>query len=436
MSAPEALFAELRSELLRYQRESPAPSVNAAVFRRSEILWNEAIGLADVEDDREATVADQHAIASITKTFVAAAIMILRDEGRLDLDDPLGRHVEEGDRAGVTIRRLLAHLSGIQREAPGRTWETLEMPELGELLGSLPQVEQVLAPAAEWHYSNLAYALLGEVVNRLSGQGIVAFVDERILGPLGLGQTTWGPGANAAAGYFVERFADVVRRAPKLEKRALAAAGGLWSTTGDLARWGSFLADPDGSVLSRETVEEMHAVQVMADREHWQLGWGLGLMLHRRGEELFAGHDGGTVGHSSHLSYSRESKVGFVVLANTENPSLTFDPVTLTAKASEALGADFEPWRASAGPPPELEGVLGIWWGEGIDWTFEWREGRLQVTRTGRKAPPAVFERERDDVYRGVTGRERGELLEIVRGEGGEPVKLYWATYPFTRTPR
>jgi hypothetical protein len=179
----------------------------------------------------------------------------------------------------------------------------------------------------------------------------------------------------------------------------------------------------------------MHSLQVMADSERWLLGWGLGLMLHRRGERLFAGHDGGTVGHSSYLSYSRSEKVGIALLANTSNPSLEFDPVSLNAKAADALPSDPEPWSPGEPVPPELSGVLGVWWGEGIDWAFEWRNGRLHARRPGGHRPLAtVFEREGDDRYRTVAGRERGELLRIVRDESGEPVKLYWATYPFTRT--
>jgi CubicO group peptidase (beta-lactamase class C family) len=425
LSAPEGLVAELRRELVRLQRESPAPSVSAALFRGPELLWSEAIGLADVENAREATADTQYAVGSITKTFIATAVLILRDEGRLGLDDPVGRHLPEADREGVTVRRLLAHLSGIQREVPGEAWETLEFPDRDALIELLAEAEQVLPPGGHWHYSNLAYALLGEMVDRIEGVPCQQFVDERILRPLELERTTWGPGDSAATGYFVERFADVSHPEPVVDKRALAPAGAIWSTTGDLARWGAHLMEQ----------EEMHSLQVMADAESWLLGWGLGLILYRRGERLFAGHDGATVGHAAHLSYSRDAKVGIALLTNTENPSLEFDPVALTAKAAEALPAEPEPWTPGEPVPAELVGALGVWWGEGVDWAFEWREGRLQARRPGpdRRAR-AAFEREGDDRYRTVFGRERGELLRIVRDESGMPVKLYWATYPFTRT--
>jgi len=434
LSAPEALVAELRREIRRLQAESPAPSVSAALFREKDLLWSEAIGLADVESEREASPDTQYAIASITKTFVAAAILVLRDEGKLDLDDPLGRHIEQADRQGVTLRRMLAHVAGIQREPPGDVWDTLAMPDRQELLASLPDAEQVLPPRRAWHYSNLAYALLGEVVRRCAKVSCEQFVQERLLEPLGLARTTWGPGKGAATGYFVQRFADIATAEPVVEKHALAPAGALWSTTSDLARWGAFLADPDPDVLAPATVEEMHALQVMADPETWTLGWGLGLMLHRRGERLLAGHDGGAVGHASQLCYSRKEKVGLALLTNTENPLPTFDAAALAAKAAEALPAEPELWRAGAALPEELEGVLGIWWGEGVDWWFEWRGGKLEARRPGRPAP-ATFEREAPDRFRTVAGREQGELLRVVRDDNGVPVKLYWATYPFTREP-
>jgi CubicO group peptidase (beta-lactamase class C family) len=427
LRAPESLTADLRRKALHLQRESPAPSVSIALFRGADLLWSDAIGLADVEGGREATTDTQYAIASITKTFVAASIFALRDEEKLGLDDPIGRHLAQAaESEEVTIRRLLAHSSGIQREVPGNVWETLEFPDREQLLGSLDEAEQVLRPGDRWHYSNLAYALLGELIGQLSGTDAKDFIRERFLEPLGLTRTTWGPGENAATGYFVDPFADVAHAEPVVEKKAVSPAGALWSTTGDLARWGAHLMEQ----------EEMHAVQVMTD-PGWTLAWGLGLMLHRRGERLFAGHDGGTVGHASHLSYARREKAGVAVLTNTGNPLTEFDFVALADTAANALPAEEEPWRPGQSPPAELEGVLGPWWGEGVEWVFEWRDGRLAVRRPGTRPPvPTTFEREKDDRYRTVSGREQGELLLIHRDADRIPSKLSWATYAFTRRPR
>jgi CubicO group peptidase (beta-lactamase class C family) len=425
LPAPESLTADLRREALRLQSESPAPSVSMALFHGDELLWSDAIGLADVESRREATPDTQYAIASITKTFVAASIFALRDEGKLTLDDPIGRHVPEAERTGVTIRRLLAHSSGMQREVPGDVWATLEFPDPDELLASLGGAEQVLDPSERWHYSNLGYALLGQAIQSCSGTDAQDFITERFLDPLGLGRTTWGPGENAATGYFVHPFADVARPEPVVDKKAVSPAGALWSTTADLSRWGAHLLEQ----------EEMHALQVMAD-PGWTLGWGLGLMLHRRGERIFAGHDGGAVGHGSQLVYARKERAGIVWLTNTGNPLSDFDGVALAAQAAEALPAEKEPWGPGDPPPPELEDVLGSWWGEGTEWRFEWRGGRLEARLPGEKQVPALFEREAEDRYRTVSGREHGELLLVHRDADGAPATLSWATYVFTRAPR
>ena len=189
--------------MLEAQWEGRLPSVAAAVFRGGEVVWDDAVGLADVEQRTEATTDSQYAVASITKTFTAASVMQLRDAGKLHLEDPLSRHIPEAAHGTPTLRRLLSHASGLQREPPGEVWETLHFPEEQELLQSLEEAEQVLPPSAAWHYSNLAYALLGHVVTRVSGTPLQDYVRERLLGPLGLERTTWGPGDNAALPYFV-----------------------------------------------------------------------------------------------------------------------------------------------------------------------------------------------------------------------------------------
>jgi CubicO group peptidase (beta-lactamase class C family) len=422
----------------RAQAEQRAPSISAAVFRGRELLWSGAVGLADVEAGREATPETRYPIASITKSFVAVSVLQLRDVGELALDDPIASHVSDAPE-GVTIRSLLSHLSGIQREVPGSGWETLVFPSREELLASLGSVELVREPGREWHYSNLGFVLLGEAVARRSGLPIERYVEERVLRPLGLEQTTWGPSEPAAGAYLTHPFAEAVLDEPRnVLKGATVAAGGLWSTTGDLARFGAFLHEPDPEVLAPSSLEEMRTLRVMAETQRWTLGWGLGLMLHRFGDRVFAGHDGGAMGGVSSLVVEQETGVGAVVLANTTAP---LDPAGLAGKlATAALEAEteLEPWRPGELPPPELAGVLGRWWSEGYEFVFSWRDGHLEARHAA--APdwrrPAVFEHVEGDRFHTVSGRERGESLEIVRDDDGRPTKLYWASYPFTREPR
>ena len=433
MRAPE----RFRRLALEAQRDGRLPSLSAAVFRDGEVVWNEAIGLADAEERRDATPDTQYAVASITKTFTAASVFQLRDEGKLELDDQLSRHLPEAAHGTPTIRRMLAHASGLQREPPGEVWETLEFPHESDLLARLDEAEQVLAPETGWHYSNLAYALLGHVVSRASRTPFRDYVQQRLLDPLGLVRTSWGPTGPAAKPYFVEPYSDSVRREPELELGGKGGESGLSSTVGDLARWGSFLADPDESVLALSSVAEMHELQIMAEPD-WTLGWGLGLALWRRGERIFAGHTGGFPGFLSMLVYSRAERIGAVVLTNSGTwPKLSETGLALVEAALEELTPAAEAWSPEEQPPDEIVPLLGRWWSEGSETIFTWRGARLEA-RLASAPPsrePSVFEPESEDRYRTVSGRERGEVLRVVRDEAGAVVKLYWATYPFTREP-
>jgi CubicO group peptidase (beta-lactamase class C family) len=435
-AAPESLVRDLRHRVLRVQTEQRLPSVSAAVARNGGLLWKEAVGIADEDADVVATPDTQYRVGSITKTFTAVAIMQLRDARELGLDDRLGDHVPEAAHPGPTIRRMLSHHSGLQREPVGDLWETMQAPTVNDLLSGLVEAEQVLQPGTRFHYSNLAFALLGEVVARRSGQPYVEYVQARILDPLGLSRTTWAPSGARAQGYFVEPYSDTLKpERDDIELLGAASAGQLWSTTADLCRWGAFLADPVPDVLAPATVEEMHSVHVMLD-DRWQEAWGLGLGLTRDGERILAGHSGGMPGHLSGFTYSRKDGISAAALTNA-GADMQALAVRLAVAAIDALPAEPEPWRPAGRPPPEVAGILGRWWSEGEESIFSFRDGRLQARRAHDRPEeePSIFEPDGPDRYRVISGRERGELLRAVRDDAGEVVKLYWATYPFHREP-
>src|SRR3954467_572744 len=140
--------------LVQQRQADRLPSVAAAVVQKGEQVWATAVGAADYDPEREATPDTQYRIGSITKTFTATAIMQLRDDGAIDLDDRLEQHLEGVANATPTLRRMLCHLSGLQREA-GEMWVTGESPTEADLISSMSQVEFVLGPAQAHHYSNL-----------------------------------------------------------------------------------------------------------------------------------------------------------------------------------------------------------------------------------------------------------------------------------------
>ncbi len=278
MPAPSELVPRLERVLQERQAEQKLPSVAAAVLRDGEVAWSGAVGLAGLEERRPATPDLQYRVGSITKTFTAAAIMQLRDAGRLDLDDRLEQHLPGIVHGSPTLRRLLSHLSGLQREA-GEMFVTGDSPTIAEVIEQMDRFELVLPAARAHHYSNLAYGLLGEVVTRSSGIPYTEYVDALLLQPLGLERTSWHEQEPYALGYLVNEYSGTAVREPHADMRGLAAMGQLWSTVGDLCRWGAFLAAGRAGVLDPATAEELWAPQVMMNPDDWTVGWGLGLEL-------------------------------------------------------------------------------------------------------------------------------------------------------------
>ena len=408
----------------------------ASVFRRGEIVWQDSVGLADVEAARPTSPNTQYRIGSITKTFTAVCVLQLRDAGELSLDDRLTDHIPESAHA-PTLGRMLSHVSGLQREPPGEIWESLVAPSRDELVARTAEAEQLLAPGSWWHYSNLAFALLGEVVARHSGGSWEEALRDRVLEPLGLGRTTPEAEEPAARGYFVEPYSDAVRRERDPDMGGAGALGKLWSTVVDLARWGAFLVKGDDRVLAPATLDEMSHVRSMVDHEAWTLAWGLGLELYRSADHVFVGHGGAMPGHLAGLVVNRKTGIGSAVLTNT---SAGGKPETLAldlAKAAiEALPDEPKPWQPAADAPAEVAPLLGRWWSEGHELVFSWRGGRLQARLVdgvpGRDT--SYLEPVDEGRWRVAEGRERGELLRVVRDEQGAVERLYLATYPLTRT--
>jgi CubicO group peptidase (beta-lactamase class C family) len=425
--------------LLDRQREGRVPGLVGGVARDGRLIWEGAVGVADVDKPDAPLDGDtQFLIASITKTFTAVLVMALRDEGKLALDDTVGDHIPESTQAGITIRQMLSHVSGMQREPVGDVWDSLQHPDRDELVAGWNDAERILRPHHRWHYSNLCYSILGEIVARLDGSSWAESLQARVLDPLELRRTTLRLVAPHATGYFVPPFTDVPVLEPVVDVKATAAAGALASTARDLATWSGFLSRPDTGILSPDTLEEMCQPQIIADLEGWQLAWGLGLMVARVDDQVLVGHTGGMPGHMTGLLVHRESSTAGIVLMNsTSAPPAGRFAAELATYAVQNEPAEQEPWQPGTHVPDELRGLLGRWYAEGQPFAFSVEKGRLQARLEGAPAaqPPAVFTQLKDDLYRTESGRETGELLRVTREADGTVTRLHWATYVFTRDP-
>lgn len=436
-----SLERDLEVKVAAAQRRWRAPGVSAGVVRGGQLVWSSHVGAARLPESvgGDVTRADdstQYMIGSVTKTFTALTVMSLRDEGRLSLDDVLDDHLPGTRHARVSLRQMLAHASGLQREPVGNIWETLSAPERDAFLAGVEEAEQVLPPHLAFHYSNLAYGLLGQVVERVTGKDWEDVVRERILDPLAMSRTGLVPADDRARGYQVHPYAGTATEEPLFALNATAPLGGLWSTVADMGRYAAYLADPDDRVVRPETLEEMCRPLVMTDPDGWSGAYGLGFGMGRRGDRVFVGHGGAMPGFLTGLRVRRAERVGAIVFANTTSGA---ESLVLATDLIEAV-IDAEPAIAEAWVPEQesvaLADVVGQWWSEGSPIVFFVRDGELWSRLSdGDPLSETRYAAEGTDRFRAVQGRERGEVLELVRGAGGEVDRMYFATYAVTRRP-
>jgi CubicO group peptidase (beta-lactamase class C family) len=272
--APKIALLEQWIEAQRAYRAIPGLAI--AVVHDQELVWSRGFGVADLTTKAPVTPGTIFRIASITKTFTATAIMILRDRGKLRLDDPVRTHLpwftyknRHADGPAVTIRHLLTHTSGLPREAAFPYWTDHNFPTREQMIAAFHDQESVFEPETRYKYSNLGMAILGEVIAAASGMSYDAFVTKNILEPLGMTSTSVFPQqglrARWATGYD-RKLDDGSRKAVDiLDARGLVSAANISSTVEDLGRWASFHMlegkDSSGQILKGSTLREMHRVQ-------------------------------------------------------------------------------------------------------------------------------------------------------------------------------
>lgn len=421
-------MAKVDDIVARTQADSRAPSLIAAVVRDGTIAHVSGAGTVPVPD-RDI----QYRIGSVTKSLTAAVVLALRDEGRLDLDDRLEEHLPATGVGAVRLRALLGHAAGLQREPDGPWWERHAGRSLSDLLARTGEDKLAFGAYARFHYSNLAYGLLGGVVEAAGRQGWWDAVRARVLEPHGMARTTYQAAEPFARGYVVHPIERTLREEPRHDAGSMAPAGQLWSTVDDLCQWAATLAGASA------VVDEMAIPVVIADAEAWTQGYGLGLQLWRRGERIYIGHTGSMPGYLAVVAAHRASHSAVVAFANTYslpgtgigNLGLSILDVVLDTEPEPAP----VPWRPSDPPPPEIEPLCGRWWWMGREYEATWDAGpeELLVRVTGMAGAPSRFTRAGDDAWRGLSGEHAGEILRVLRGKDGKVSALDISTYVLRR---
>jgi len=418
------------------QAEGRTPSLVAAVVRGGRVVWHGSRTSMEGHGPDENV---QYRIGSITKTFTAVLVLRLRDEGILDLGDPLEKHLPGTGVGEVTIAQLLAHTSGLAAESPGPWWERTPgslRPELSDVLGEQPFRHPV---GRRHHYSNPGYTLLGALIEKLRGAPWEDILRREVLEPLGLSRTSGRPSAPHAGGWAVHPWADVMLPEPAEDLGRMAPAGELWSTTGDLAKFAAFLMYGDDRVLSAESVREMRTPAAPAEPADVADGstYGLGLQIYHLGGRLLAGHSGSLPGFLANVTLSVDDDVAAVVLTNcTSGPLPAVVSADLIRIVAEAEPRIPEPWR----PLPEVEpGVLelaGQWyWGTQVFVLRLTADGGVSLGPLSAAGRRSRFRANGDGTWTGLEGYYAGEVLKAVRRPDGSVSHLDLGSFVFTREP-
>ena len=441
-----SLSEQVRSRidaLVRAQMsEAPVPGVAVGIVQGGALVDLLSFGHSDIESGSVPNERSVARVASVTKTFTATAIMQMRDASLLALDDPLLLYIPEftiaqavaGPLEGVTIRRMLTHHSGLSTEHPDLDWDVPEFPTHEHLMDSLEKIQVVIPQDSQWKYSNLAYALLGEVVSRLSGKSYTDYVHDEIIGPVGLANTAFDLSPEQEklkmTGYSPAKPGELgFRVAPNGHLRGFTSAGQLHSNIEDLAKWIGFqLGEGPSSVLSQASRKEMHRPNYVGD--DWSWGQCLGWRALRVGERVYLNHGGALHGFSTSVVFNATARTGVITFVNMWPTGLPSDLALKIAKividgAAEAQsqGTQASAVQTGVADSTEFDGryfaepglPVTVWAGEG---------GGLVFAKPAEREPtlhaPARLEPAGDpDRFRIVNGRGAGEIAVFMRSEAG-----------------
>ena len=335
-------MAEIDLEALRATQpliEEIAAQV-AREFTLDSVVWGLVAGdqlLTSGTTGTISNVSTRYRIASMTKSFTAAAVLSLRDEGLLSIDIPVEEYAPElaaicrtDSGTPITLRHLLSMTSGLATDDP---WADRHLDATAQEMNDLYQqgAAYAFAPGTYFEYSNLGFALIGRVVERVTGRRVRDFVDERFLESLHMTSTTWDPPFQHewAPPTRVQDGQIIPDGLMPLGDGEISPMGGLWTTVADLSRWVIWLNEANNnvdsksgqlSVASRRDMQIMHiyAGVIALDGEKAPSGYGYGLMM--RDDPTLGivnSHSGGLPGYGSNMRWLSGRDIGVVAMSNT-----------------------------------------------------------------------------------------------------------------------
>lgn len=413
------------------------PGIVVGVVADQELVWAAGFGFADVAAKRPMTPQTKFRMASHSKLFTAIAVMQLRDQGRLRLDDPVSKYLPwfgvkaaESDDPPITIEELLTHSSGLPREA-GPHWTTYDFPTLEQLRNLAPERQAAFSPEVRWKYSNLAYSVAGMVVEAVSGESWANYIGKNIYEPLGMKDSSVDTDVPGLAVGYGRRMPDGTRAImPFIDARGMAAATGITSTVEDMARFVSAQfpkqAADSPPVVSASSRRELHRVRMLEN--NWTRGSAIGFAVSRDKDKVYVGHGGGYPGYTTQTLIQLDSRVGVIVLTNTNDSNPGDIAQQLMNTVGEAVAKATTKAPAPVKWDPSWSRFAGLYRGPGGDsHVVELHERLVIITPNAPNLDNQIkLEPIGDGRFRYVAPTGGGPVGEVVRfvEEGGRVVRM------------
>jgi CubicO group peptidase (beta-lactamase class C family) len=355
---PSTLGADAVDDFVKAQLERHRiPGLALVVSRDGQPVKAQGYGFANLELRVPATPDTVFQSGSVGKQFTAMAVMMLVEEGKLGLDDPISRHFKGAPGAwkGITVRHLLTHTSGIKDWGPPEIDYRKDYTEAA-LVKVAMTLRPDFAPGTEWSYSNTAYVLLGVLVGQASGKFYGDFLKERVFDPLGMTSSRVISEAdlvkNRAAGYRLEQ-GEIKNQEWVSPSLNTTADGSLYLTAHDLAKWDAALGA--GKLLKPESYAAMWSPVRLKDGTTYPYGFGWGFD-ELRGERVI-GHGGSWQGFRTAIARYPDRKLSVMVLANLAQAEPERIATAVAGLLEPALALP-DPKASPADPDPKRTAAL------------------------------------------------------------------------------
>jgi CubicO group peptidase (beta-lactamase class C family) len=350
-------LARVESVVREEMQRQRIPGLAIAIISHGQVALARGFGYANLEHEVPVSPETLFQSGSVGKQFTAAAVMLLVEDGRLSLDDPITRYLPEAppEWAAIHIRHLLTHTSGIREYGDDAAFDVRRAYTDDELVRMACALPREFQPGERYSYSNTGYLLLGAIVTRVGGRHYSQLLHERVFEPLGMKSARLIDEdsiiRHRAAGYRIlsGQIANAEWMAPE---QNTTGDGALYLSLNDMIAWAQGVRA--GRILKPESWREVYSPVVLASGHAYPYGFGWEVYTFN-GQQVMA-HDGGVFGFATHISRYLGDDLGIVVLTNLEDA----DPARIARRVAGVVQDDLRapPRRSIADSEPERRAAL------------------------------------------------------------------------------